>query len=124
MRFAFAIVPYFLILSVGVVVFPSAICERYRLSHPRRWRMIFATYLALIFTPSILSDFFLWSIPGPATIGLLLIGPSVIFGDHRIAALVLVVKSYLLPILAGFVVFYVALSLYEWCRLRRSRNSN
>jgi len=124
MRFAFAIVAYFLIVSVGVIVFPSANCERYRLSHPRRWRMFFATYLALIFTPSILSDFFLWSIPGPATIGLLLIGPSVFSSDQRIAALMLVVTYYLLPILAGFAVFYVALSLYGWCRLRRTKNSN
>ena len=115
---------YILIVSVGVIVFPSAICERYRLSHPRRWRMYFAAYLALIFTPSILSDFFLWSIPGPATIGLLLIGPSVFSSDQRIATIMLVVTYYLLPILAGFAVFYVAMSLYGWCRLRRSKKSH
>jgi hypothetical protein len=84
----------------------------------------FAAYLALILTPSILSDFFLWRIPGPATVGLLLIGPSVFFPEQRAGVPTLVTLYYLLPLLAGFIVFYIALSLYDWCRLRRVKKPN
>ena len=85
--------------------------------------MILATYFALVFTPSILTDFFLWSIPAPATIGLLAIAPSVILSDQRMAFLMVIGMYYLLPLLAGFALFYALLSLYAWCRLRRSRKS-
>ena len=97
MRIAFAVVGYFVILSVGGSALTSSGCVDYRLFHPRRHRMLWASYLALAFTPSILSDFFLWSFPGPATLGLLLIGPTV-FSDQWSAILMLVTMYYLLPL--------------------------
>lgn len=92
-------------------------CSRRQAANPRRYRLIFALVLALVFTPSVISDFFLFMIPGPAVLELLLLLPSVFV--HPWLVLYLITIVCLLPLTAGFGIFYFAL----WFCDRRRPNA-
>jgi hypothetical protein len=107
----------------GVVVFLAwKLIKASRFTYSTIGRSIIAAILAIIFTPSEVSDFFLFNLPGPAVLGLtfLLIalpsaqqtspsGPPP-FLDWHIWAVI--VGYYILPILVTFALAYAALSAY------------
>jgi hypothetical protein len=119
---AIAAITYVAIILFGGVTFSFPSYGRYRRTHPGRHRIFLAAYCALVFTPSIFSDFFLFAIPAPATFGLLAFAPGLFISDERPAALLVIVLYYLLPLLVGFAVFYFSLSFCSWCRARHSRH--
>src|SRR6266403_1306324 len=47
-------------------------CSKRRAANPRRYRFIFALVLAVVFAPNVISDFWLFTIPGLAILELLL----------------------------------------------------
>jgi len=81
---------------------------------PRRHRIWFAIVLSLIFTPSVISDFFLFMIPGPAILGLLLILPGTIMHAPEVPSMLLVpLICHVFPLLLGAVLFYLALRYHD-----------
>jgi hypothetical protein len=81
-------------------------CRERRAANPPRYRMLFASALALVFTPSVITDFFLFMIPGPAIAGFLLLLPSV-FGHPDL--LLVELLYYILPMAVVFSLSYVVL---------------
>ena len=73
--------------------------------------------LAFLITPSVITDFWLFSVPGPAALGFLLLLPGLVFaGGHRIDLLLATSEFYLLPWTACSVLIFGA-----WWLIRRQR---
>jgi hypothetical protein len=89
-----------------------------RVFHPVRHRVSLAAYLALVFTPSIITDFWLFMIPGPALVGFTLLLPGLLFSEHRSVILQATAVYHVFPMLGGFAVFYIL--LWTCGRLRRN----
>ena len=103
---------YYLV-TIPLVVF---LWRRYRISrflYPFKSRMILAAVLAAIFTPSLVGDFWLFSVPGPAIAGLLLILPAIIFAPEYI---VVALTYYIIPL---GVAFYIVRFLLWVCERHR-----
>jgi hypothetical protein len=111
------LLPYIAIALFGAWWFLRAKYRAWKLSHPVRHRIYFAAYLAIVFTPSVITDFWLFMIPGPAFVGLTLLFPAILFSESRAAILYIITLYYILPMLGGFTMFY--LSLWGYSRLRR-----
>jgi hypothetical protein len=92
-------------------------CSKRRAANPRRYRFIFALVLAVVFAPSVISDFWLFTIPGLAILELLLLLPSIVL--HPWITLYVISIVCLLPMVACFGIFYFAL----WFRDRRLSNA-
>jgi hypothetical protein len=86
----------------------------------RRRRASLAVYFALVFTPSVLTDLFLFAIPAPALLGFLAFVPALFFIEQWWSRVYAVCLLYLLPMLISFGVIYVVLTLYVWLRARRA----
>jgi hypothetical protein len=92
-------------------------CSKRRAANPRLYRLIFALVLAVVFTPSVISDFWLFMIPGPAILELLLLLTGIVLRPW--ATLYVISIVCLLPMAACFGIFYFAL----WLRDRRLSNA-
>src|SRR5947207_10482096 len=68
---------YYVVAALVIWFVHTRWCSKRRTSNPRRYRVIFALILAIVFTPSVISDFWLFMIPGPAILELLFLLPSV-----------------------------------------------
>ena len=86
----------------------------------RKSRIIAAAILAAVFAPSEVSDFFTFNLPGPATVGLLLLALALPFAalsnPSALASPALwvgIATYYFIPLLVVFTVAYVVLSLYH-----------
>jgi hypothetical protein len=108
---------YYIVAIIIVFVLWRAI-RASRFLYSRRGRSITAVVLSVIFTPSEVSDFFLFTLPGPAFAGLLLFlivcamivvsQPTAILKPELWSTLGL---YYFLPLFVGFVIAYAVLSL-------------
>ncbi len=85
----------------------------------RRRRAYIAAYFALVLTPSMLTDFFLFAAPAPALLGFFALLPSVFYVDVWPTAYAISLL-YILPILISFIIFYFGLTLYARRRSRRA----
>lgn len=91
------------VITVSVAVFVWRKCRLSRFLSRRKSRLILAAAFALLFTPSVISDFWLFMIPGPALLGFLFILPSVIsYPQFLLVELV----YYVLPMAVGFGITY------------------
>jgi hypothetical protein len=72
----------------------------------RRHRICFAAVLAIVFTPSVISDFWLFMVPGPAVLGLLFVLPGTL---AQPSALVIPLVFHILPMALSFAIFYLVL---------------
>lgn len=77
-----------------------------------RHRLLLALYLGVVFTPSVLTDWFLFRVPAPAFVGFLAVIPGILSSDQRLTLLLATSFYHLVPILGGSFVFYLASSLY------------
>ena len=97
------------IVATAITVF---VWRRFRISrslHSPKPRLILAAVLAAVFTPSVISDFWLFMIPGPAIIGLVLILAASLL---RPVFLWVALIYYLIP---PVVVFYIIRFLLWTC---------
>ena len=87
---------------------------------PRKLNKLFI-YKSLV-TPSLISDFFLFALPGPAALGFALMFPAVLFGSgHRLEVLAMISVLYVLPLIAGTAVIYYVWRMMRWRSLSRRR---
>ena len=108
------LVAYLGFVVVGIWYFRRARTRRLRASHPAQHRVLLAAYLALVFTPSIITDFFLLYVPGPAFLGFLFLIPGTLvhmFSDPQLLPFALRATAlyHILPLSAGFFVAYLFL---------------
>jgi hypothetical protein len=106
---------YYVIATIIVFVLWRTL-RASRFLHSRRLRSITAIVLSAVFTPSEVSDFFLFNLPGPASVGLVifLIVCVMIIASEPTALLRPELWStlglyYFLPLFVGFLVAYAVL---------------
>ena len=112
--FASPVIAYLVVVICGALWFRRSRARQLRDSRPVRYRTLLAAYLALVFTPSIITDFFLVGFPGPALLGILFLIPGTLanmFSDPKIVLFFLHATSiyHILPLLGGFAVAYSVL---------------
>jgi len=108
---------YYVIATIIVFLLWRAL-RASRFLHSRRRRGITAIVLSAVFTPSEVSDFFLFNLPGPASVGLvifLIVCVMIMFSEPT-ALLKPELWStlglyYFLPLFVGFLVAYAVLSV-------------
>jgi len=120
--FIIAIFIYLALIAVGLIASSNIRYKQYRLAHPRRYRILLVGFLTLVFTPSFLPDWLLVAIPAPATFGLILVTPDLVFSNLPFSDQPGIILLYIYPLLFGFAIFYTALFLWDWCRTRRSKH--
>ena len=81
-------------------------CSKRRADNPRRYSFWFAFVIAIIFTPSLVGDFWLFAVPAPAILGLVVFFVSG-FGAPVFWLSGLVI--YVLPIAIVFAIAYAVL---------------
>jgi hypothetical protein len=112
---------YLAVYYIVAVPITLLVWRQFRLSrflHSRRPRLILAAALAVVFTPSVISDFFLVMIPGPAVLGFLLLLPTMVMKLFSDPGLVFAVFGttcvyHLLPMSVCFAVGYAILRCLE-----------
>jgi hypothetical protein len=113
-------VVYLAVVIFGVVWFRLSAAHRLRAGRPVWHRVLLAAYLALVFTPSIVTDFWLFSFPGPAFLGFLFLIPGTLANMSHPGFVLSMLRAtaiyHLLPLLGGFAVAY--LLLWACSRLR------
>jgi hypothetical protein len=97
------------IVAVAITFFVWRVFRLSRFLRSRKSRLILAGVLAVVFTPSVISDFFLLMIPGPAVVGLLLILPASV---HDPVFLWVALVYYIIPL---FIVFCIIRFLFWAC---------
>jgi hypothetical protein len=79
--------------------------------------------LALLVTPSLIGDFFLFALPGPAALGFALLFPGVLFATgHRLELLTMISVLYVLPWVACTAIIFYVWRIIRWRRLSSERN--
>jgi hypothetical protein len=127
--FFWSILPW-LVLAAPLVVYVTVVClgafvvfgrkrRQWKAIRPARYRAYLSGYLALVLTPSVVSDFWLFMIPAPALVGLLFFLPA-LFSGQLLAAIYIIALYYIIPILLAFGIFYLALMAYSRFRSRRA----
>ncbi len=81
-------------------------CSKRRPQNPKRFRFWFALSLAIIFTPSLVGDFWLFAVPAPAILGVLLLVPA---GFSQSVYWLIVLVFYILPMALVFAIAYAVL---------------
>ncbi len=81
-------------------------CSKRRSLNPRRYRFFLALTISVVFTPSLIGDFFVVLMPGPAIIGLLLFFRA---GFYEPIYWLVGFLYYFLPIALAFAIAYVVL---------------
>jgi len=113
------LLPYALVILFGGWWFLRKGHREYRLAHPHRHRVYLAVYLAVVFTPSVITDFWLFMIPGPAFVGFSLLAPALLVPEHRSLVLYATGLYHILPMITGFGVCYLLLWAHSRFRSRR-----
>jgi hypothetical protein len=84
-------------------------------------RIVWSAILAALFTPSIVSDFWLFSLPGPAVVGLAMtlltgmLSGALAYPTGTVLFVLVISVAYLIPLLLGFGVAYS----FMWLGQRR-----
>ena len=122
------VVAYLAVVVFGVVWFRRVRARELHAARPLLHRVLLAAYLALVFTPSIVTDFFLFGFWGPALLGFFLLIPATVvhmFSDPSfvIAVLRATALYHILPLAAGFFVAYLLLWLCSRLRTHPSAQS-
>jgi hypothetical protein len=81
-------------------------CSPRRADNPRRYSFCFALVIAIVFTPSLVGDFWLWVLPGPAVLGFLWFLPAVVTYPKLIP---FELTYYVLPMALVFGITYAVL---------------
>jgi len=106
-RIAFILLCVYWTLAASIIWFiHRRCCSKRRADSPRRYSFWFAFVIAIIFTPSLISDFWLFAFPGPAIFGLYL---SVLAGFGQPAYWFAALLYYVLPMALLFAVAYTVL---------------
>lgn len=106
-RIAFLLLGVWWAIAAAVIWLVQRLwCSKHRAEDPRRYRFWFAITIAIIFTPSLISDFWLFGFPGPAILGLLL---CFLAGFGQSAYWFAAVLYYILPMALVFAVAYAVL---------------
>jgi hypothetical protein len=108
------VLAYLAVVVFGAVWFRRSRARQFRASRPVRHRLLLAAYLALVFTPSVITDFFLFRFPGPAFLGFLFLIPGTLahmFSQPSILPFVLRATAvyHILPLGGGFALAYLVL---------------
>jgi hypothetical protein len=119
--FVIAVTIYFALIAFGLIASGKSGYKQCRLSHPVRHRILLVAFLALVFSPSVLPNWF-FPIPAPATLGLILVAPDLLFSKLPFSDQPEITLLYIFPLLFGFAIFYTLLFLRDWCRTRRSKH--
>jgi hypothetical protein len=78
--------------------------------------------LAFLVTPSLVGDFFLFALPGPAALGFALLSPGVLFASgHRLELLGMILVLYVLPWVACTAIIFYVWRFLRWRRVSRGR---
>jgi hypothetical protein len=81
-----------------------------------------SSLLAFLVTPSLVGDFWLFVLPGPAALGFALMLPSVLLAtDQRPELVLLVVVLYVLPWLACTTIIFYIWRFFRWRRMNHER---
>ena len=86
----------------------------------RRRRLSLAAYFALILTPSVLTDFFLFSAPAPALFAFFVMFPSLFYIEFWWGKVYATLVLYVAPILVTFAILFGLLTLSARLRARRA----
>ncbi len=100
------LIAYWLVAALVIWFVQRRWCGKRRADNPPRYRFWFPVAIAIIFTPSLVGDFWLFAVPAPAILGLVAFFVSG-FGApvFWLAALLL----YVLPIAIVFAIAYAVL---------------
>jgi hypothetical protein len=112
--------PYALIGLVGGAWLFLTRRSKWKVRHPYLRRLLVAAYLAVVLTPSMIGDFWLFMIPGPAFAGLTILAPSIVSGENRAATLNIAAIYYMLPMGIVFALAYLGLILHGFRPIRHS----
>jgi hypothetical protein len=78
--------------------------------------------LAFLVTPSLVGDFWLFALPGPAALGFSILSPGVLFASgQRLELLLMIVVLYVLPWLACTALIFYLWRFFRWRRMSRGR---
>ena len=78
--------------------------------------------LAFLVTPSLIGDFFLSALLGPAALGFAVMFPAVLFGSgHRLEVLAIISVLYVLPWVACTAFIFYVWRIIRWRALSRGR---
>ena len=87
-----------------------------------RQALVRSGLLAFLVTPSIIGDFFLFALPGPAALGFALLFPGVFFASgQRLELLLMIVVLYVLPWVAGTAIIFYLWRFIRWWRVSHGR---
>jgi len=87
-----------------------------------RQALVRSGLLAFLVTPSLISDFFLFALPGPAALGFALMSPGVLFASgHRLELLTMISVLYVLPWVACTAIIFYVWRFIRWRRVSRGR---
>jgi hypothetical protein len=108
------VVAYLTVVVFGAVWFRRTRARRLRNSDPFAHRVLLAAYLALVFTPGMVTDFFLFGFWGPALLGFFFLIPGTLvhmFSDPNILVFNLQATAlyHVLPMAGGFFIAYLLL---------------
>ena len=110
LRISWPILAVYYVIAIPAVILAWRALKVARYLHSAKCRLLAAAVLAAAFTPGEVSDFFLFSVPGPAIAGLVLLFlAAASVGSPAILLLGLLI--YVLPLSLVFGVFYAALTL-------------
>jgi len=122
------LVAYLAVVVVGAVWFRRTRARQLRASDPLAHRVLLAAYLALVFTPGMVTDFFLFGFWGPALLGFFFLIPGTLvhmFSDPSILPFTLRATAiyHLVPMAGGFFIAYLLLWAISWLRRRAAHQS-
>ena len=87
-----------------------------------RQALVRSGLLAFLVTPSLVGDFFLFALPGPAALGFALLSPGVLFASgHRLELLTMISVLYVLPWVACTAIIFYVWRFIRWKRVSRGR---
>jgi hypothetical protein len=120
--FAIPIGGYLIVLIGGAFIVFRRSAREVTISSPKR-RVRLATYLALVLTPSVITDLFLFALPAPALIGFLTMLPSLFYLEYWWGRAYAFLLLYIAPLLTSFGILYGLLTLIARCRYRSASSS-
>src|SRR5476649_1498668 len=83
-----------------------------------RQALVRSGLLAFLVTPSLVGDFFLFALPGPAALGFALLFPGVLFASgHRLELLTMISVLYVLPWVACTTIIFYVWRFIRWWRV-------
>ena len=87
-----------------------------------RQALVRSSLLAFLVTPSIISDFWLFALPGPAALGFALMSPGVLFASgDRLELLLMITVFYVLPWVACTAIIFYLWRFIRWWRVNHGR---